>query len=195
MIPSIPDLLGARDCPGPGRLPEGLRRSSSPRSLVGARWLCYSGLPMEALPARLDVEGLHLRLRERLAELQRPVVADVMRVFLEVASLGREHGLWSLEFAFDEDDGQVARIEARFCDPRVEDPVAGTLRGYEVTLVMPRVIPLLAPADRKKAAEHVLVMAAGHGSLVSRFVGALTDLGAYRGVEPVEVLSAEAHLL
>jgi hypothetical protein len=150
---------------------------------------------MEPLPAPLDVEALHVRLAERIAELHRPVVADVMRVFLEVSSLARDKGLWSLEFAFDEDDGQVARIEARFCDPRVEDPIASELRGYEVRLVMPRVIPLLAPADRKKAAEHVLVMAAGHGSLVSRFVAALTDLGAYRGVEPVAVLSAEAHLL
>jgi len=151
---------------------------------------------MEPLPAaRVHVEALHSRLCQRIAELHRPLVADVMRVFLEVSSVAREDGLWSLEFAFDEDDGRVARIEARFWDAREPAPVDGELRGYEVRLVMPRVIPVTPPADRTKAADQVLVMAAGHGTLVSRFVRALTDLGAYRGIEPIEPLSAEAHLL
>ena len=60
---------------------------------------------------------------------------------------------------------------------------------------MPRLIPVTPVADRKKAADHVLVMAAAHGRLVARFVQALTDLGAYRAVEPIEALSVEAHLL
>jgi hypothetical protein len=150
---------------------------------------------MEPLPARLDVEALHQRLCERLAGLHRPVVAEAMRVFLEVSSLASEDGLWSLEFTFDEDDGRVARIEARFWDPGIPTPADGALPGYELQLGIPQRIPLLTPADRKKAAEHVLVMATTEGGLVSRFVHALTDLGAYRWVEPVEVLSAEAHLL
>jgi hypothetical protein len=143
----------------------------------------------------LDVEALHWRLCQRIAELRRPIVADATRVFLEVSSLARERGLWSLEFAFDEDDGRVARIEARFWDPWVATPADGELPGYEVRLVMPKRIPLVTPADRARAAEHVLVMAAEDGGVVSRFVRALTDLGAYRGIEPVEVLSAEGHLL
>ncbi len=151
---------------------------------------------MEPLPAaRVHVEALHVLLRQRIAELHRPVVADVMRVFLEVSSLASKQGLWSLEFVFDEDDGRVARIEARFWDARIAAPASAELQGYEVRLVMPRVIPVTAPAARKKAADHVLVMASGHGSLVSRFVVALTDLGSYRGIEPIEPLSVEAHLL
>jgi hypothetical protein len=151
---------------------------------------------MEPVPVtRVNVEALHSRLDQRIAELHRPVVADVMRVFLEVSSLAKEQGLWSLEFAFDEDDARVARMEARFWDPRDPAPVAGELRGYEVQLVMPRLIPVTPVADRKKAADHVLVMAAAHGGIVARFVQALTDLGAYRGVEPIEALSVDAHLL
>ena len=151
---------------------------------------------MEPLPVtRVHVEALCSRLRLRLAELHRPLVADVMRVFLEVSSLAKEQGLWSLEFAFDDDDTRLARIEARFWDPRDVAPVAKELQGYEVQLVMPRLIPVTPVADRKKAADHVLVMAAAHGGIVARFVQALTDLGAYRAVEPIEALSVEAHLL
>ncbi len=55
----------------------------------------------------------------------------VMRVFLEVSSLASKQGLWSLEFVFDEDDGRVARIEARFWDARIRS--AGPLRSYRAT--------------------------------------------------------------
>lgn len=149
---------------------------------------------MEPLAVGLDIEALHWRLRQRIGELDQPAVADVMRVFLDVSSLALKSGLWSLEFAFDEDDGRVARIEALFWDPLVPRPAGDTLPGYEVRLVMPRVIPVLGVADRTKAADHVLAMA-GHGGLVSRFVAALTDLGAYRGIEPMKVVSVEVHLL
>lgn len=152
---------------------------------------------MQPLPARLRPEALHLRLCQRIAELHRPLVADVMRVFLDVSSSAVDEGLWSLEFAFDEDEGRVARMTARFWDaaesvntaPEVELP------GYVVQVVLPRVMPLRTPLDRAKAAEQVLAVAEGKGALVARFVRALTDLGAYRAVEPVHAVSAEAHLL
>ena len=151
---------------------------------------------MEPLPAaRFHAEALHSLLCQRIAQLHRPVVADVMGVFLEVSSLAREQGLWSLEFAFDEDDGRIARVEARLWDPRDPAPVDGELPGYEVLLALPRLIPVTSLEDRNKAADHLLMLAAGHDGLVARFVRALTDLGAYRGIEPIEALSAEAHLL
>jgi hypothetical protein len=133
---------------------------------------------MEALfAARLDVAALHSRLRRRLAELQRPVVANIMRAFLEVSALAKEQGLWSLEFAFEEDDARVARIEARFWGLLDPAPTAGDLPGDEVRLTMPRPIPVTPVAARQTAADYVLVMAAGHGQLIARFVTALTDLG------------------
>ena len=73
-----------------------------------------------------------------------------------MSALAREHGLWSLEFAFDEDDGRIARIEARFWDPRIATPADGALPGYELQLVIPARIPLLTPADRKKAYEQAV---------------------------------------
>jgi hypothetical protein len=149
---------------------------------------------MDALPDRSQVEALHLRLREQLTALRPLVVADVMRVFLEVSSLASEQGLWSLEFAFDEDDGRVARIEARFWNARVAEP-DGELRGYAARLVLPRLILVGAPVDHSRAAERVWAMESGYGGLVARFVRALTDLGAYRGIEPVELVSAEAELI
>lgn len=149
----------------------------------------------EALRARLQVEALHVQLCQRIAALPSPLVADVMRVFLEVSSLASEQGLWSLAFAFDEDDGRVARAEARFWDGGEVVAAGASLRGYEVQLVLPRVFPVRSPADRQKAADKVLAMAAEKGSLVTRFVHALTELGAYRTIEPLELVSAEAHLL
>jgi hypothetical protein len=148
---------------------------------------------MEPVPARVRVEALHLRLCGRIAELHRPPVADVVRAFLEVAVLAGEQ-LRSLEFVFDEDEGRVARLEARFWGTSdASEDVPG--RGFEVRLTLPRILPLRTPAQRQKAAERVLSLADKHGSLVNRFIAALSELGAYRAVEPVELLSAEAHLL
>lgn len=150
---------------------------------------------MDPLPARLDIEALHVRLCQRIADLHPPFVADVMRAFLEVSSLPCDQRLWSLEFAFDEDDGRVAHIEARFVDRSARAPFVEGLRGYEVQLLLPRVIPTRAPADGEPMAEHGLVMASTDGTLVSRFVRALADLGAYRTIEPLEARSVEVLLL
>jgi hypothetical protein len=150
---------------------------------------------MDQLAERLDVEALHARLCQRIAELHPLFVADVTSVFLEISSLPCEESLWSLEFAFDEDDGRVARIEARFMERSAGDPFREAHRGYEVELLLPRVRPTRASADGERAAAHVLAMAAEDGSLGSRFLRALADLGAYRTIEALEVLSAEANLI
>lgn len=149
---------------------------------------------MDDTPTRLDVEALHVRLCERLAELHPPVVAEVMRVFLEVSTLPCEDRLWSLEFAFDEDDGRIARLEARFVDREARDPSFAPSRGYEVHVLLPKVIPARAPVDEEDTEQGVAV-AAADGSLVARFVRALTDLGAYRTIEPLEAVSADVLLL
>ncbi len=148
---------------------------------------------MPPVPARLHLEALHVRLCRQLADLRPRRVADVMRVFLEVSSIASEEGLWSLQFAFDEDDGRIARIEARFVEPNGPDPLEGDLRGYEVHLLLPRVLPPRAQVEGD--APQGLAMMATDGSLVARFVRALADLGAYRTIEGLEALSAEAHLL
>ncbi|MBX3258812.1 MAG: hypothetical protein KIS78_17310 [Labilithrix sp.] len=143
-------------------------------------------------PSRFEVEALHERLCQRIAELRSLVVADVTRVFLEVSSLPCARRLWSFEFAFDEDDGRVARLEARFTDRGAPDGAGEDLRGYEVQVLLPRVIPARAPADGVRAA---VPAGAPAGSLVERFVRALADLGAYRAIEALEARSAEVYLL
>lgn len=151
---------------------------------------------MEPRPAHLTVEALRARLEQRIASLYRPVVADVMRVFVEVSLLDCELALWSLEFAFDEDDGRVARFEAQFADWDARDPSTAAVRGYELRVLLPRVIPARGPIDGVRAAERALDLAGRrHGTLVARFVRALSDLGAYRTIEPLEALSVEAYLL
>jgi len=147
-------------------------------------------------PVRLQVEALHVRLCERIAELHSLVVADVVRVFLEVSSLPCEQMLWSLEFVFDEDDDRIARLEARFAR-RGALPASGEdLRGYEVHVLLPKVIPAHAPADGiARAATDAPVNASAPDTLVARFVRALDDLGAYRTIETLEARSAEVYLL
>src|SRR5690349_21019768 len=103
---------------------------------------------MGRVPApRVDVAALHERLREKLAELHPIVVADVMRVFLEVSSLPCKQMLWSIEFAFDEDDGRIAHIEARFTSQPAKAVSDEHLPGYEVEVLLPNVIPAHPPAD------------------------------------------------
>lgn len=152
---------------------------------------------MTPLPAaRLDIQGLQVMLAQRIAALGQPVVvADAMRVFLEVSSLASERGLWSLEFAFDEEDARTAVMQARFWDSADPAPAAAELPGYEVQLAMPRLIPVTSVAARQKAADHVRVLASARGALVTRFITALNDLGAYRTVEAVLASSADVHRL
>ncbi|MBX3198920.1 MAG: hypothetical protein KF894_12375 [Labilithrix sp.] len=143
-------------------------------------------------PSRLEVEALHERLCQRIAELRSLVVGDVMRVFLEVSSLPCAQALWSFEFAFDEDDGRIARIEARFAEHGAPAGAGEDLRGYEVHVLLPRLIPAYAPSDGVRAATP---LGAPAGSLVERFVRALADLGAYRAIEALEARSADVYLL
>ncbi len=151
---------------------------------------------MDRVPAqRFDVEALHVRLCERIAELHPLIVADVMRVFLEVSSLPCELMLWSFEFAFDEDDGRIARLEARFAKRGAPPRSTDDLPGYEVQVLLPKVIPAHPPADGVRAATSAPENAPAPGSLVARFVQALADLGAYRTIETLEARSAEVYLL
>lgn len=153
---------------------------------------------MDRVPAQLDVEGLHLRLCERITGLRSLVVADVMRVFLEVSSLPCEKVLWSFEFAFDEDDSRIARLEARFAKRGASSPSDEELTGYEVHVHLPKVLPVLParpPADVVRAAIRAPEGAAAKGSLVARFVHALGDLGAYQAIATIEARAAEVYLV
>lgn len=145
-------------------------------------------------PPRLKVEALEVRLREAIAGLPRLVVTDVMRAFLEISALPCEDMLWSFEFAFDEDDGRLARIEARFADPGATNPSEEELAGYEVHLVLPHVIPP-RPADPANARASTYWPEGPSVTLVERFVRAFMELGAYRSIELIEVRSAEVHAL
>jgi len=146
-------------------------------------------------PARLDVEALHEHLRERIAEVHPLIVADVVRVFLEVSLLPCKQMLWSFEFAFDEDDGRIARVEARFATPGAPSVSEMDLPGYEVQVLLPNVIPAHAPTDHVRAATHPLAVASAQSSLVARFTHALAELGAYRTIEMLEARSAVVYLL
>jgi len=148
-------------------------------------------IPVRA-PVRID--ALRARLLGRFAELDRPLTSDVMRVFLEVSGSASEDGLWSLAFAIDDDDGRIARLEARFwLDP--DAPPDAELPGYEVRLTLPRILPVCTPAARKAAAQRVQEVSGPDDGLVARFVRALADLGEYRAVEPVTVLVIDVDLL
>ncbi len=59
---------------------------------------------------------LYALLCDRLAVLEPCAVAAVTRVFLDVSLMPCEERLWSLEFAFDQDDGRIARVVACFVD-------------------------------------------------------------------------------
>lgn len=141
-----------------------------------------------------DVAALHGHLSAKLAELRPLVVRDVMRVVLEVSSLPCEKMLWSIAFAFDEDDGRIARIEACFNDheaPLVSDD---ELDGYEVQLLLPKILPKRPPGDPVRAAAPALGSASARDSLVTRFCRALAELGAYRTIEEIEAVSVDVYL-
>lgn len=142
----------------------------------------------------LDVEGQHARLCECIAALRPPIVMDVMRVFLEISSLPCTRKLWSFEFAFDEDDNRIARIEARFANQ-------GTHRsgeapyGYEVQILLPKQIPRPLPNSTARADKGAFADAMATHGLVARFVSALSELGIYRTIEPLEACSVDVYLL
>ena len=142
-----------------------------------------------------EVEALYALLCERLAVLEPCAVAAVTRVFLEVSLLPCQERLWSLEFAFDQDDGRIARVVASFVDRHATTgPATDAPRGYQVDMLLPRVLPPRAPSDGVE-----LESGSGgdvpDGALVARFERALAVLGAYRTIETIGLVSVEAHLL
>ena len=140
---------------------------------------------MDEVPLQeLDVEALHALLGARLAMRQPLVVKDVVRAFLEVSSLPCDKMLCSLEFAFDEDEDRIARLEARFVDGNTPVRSADELGGYEVQILLPRFIPARAAGEGAAASTSDEVQS--EGNLVARFVRALADLGAYRTIEALE---------
>lgn len=148
--------------------------------------------------AELDVAALHERLRERLAELSAPVVSDVLRVFLEVSQLPCTGRLWSLEFAFDEDEGRIARLEARFAKRDLSDENLDDLPRYEVQILLPKFLP---PYDQGQggtaitgAPDAETETDTAPGGLVQRFLAALADMGAFRVIEGLEVRSANVYV-
>lgn len=149
---------------------------------------------MAKLPAPSSVEALHTRLEARIVDLQPLHVAHVMRAFLEVAALPCTHRLASLEFAFDEDEGRIARIEARFAEKGILDPFQPLDRGYEAEIHLPRIIPT-RPPDDDQAVMRVHTASTSDERLVARFVRALADLGAYRNIEPVVAVAVHTNLL
>lgn len=146
------------------------------------------------LHALCDVDELHARLRAQLAATDLLTVADVRRAFLEVSSLPCDKRLWSLEFGFDEDDGRIARLAATFAERHVAAPTANDLVGYEVHVLLPRILTPGSPQD----ASALLAGGAGFGTaegLVARFLRALADLGAYRSIERLLVRSVDVFAL
>ncbi len=143
----------------------------------------------------LEVEALYALLCDRLAVLEPCAVAAVTRVFLEVSLLPCEERLWSLEFAFDQDDGRIARVVACFVDRLAKRPTEEAPRGYQVDMLLPRVLPPRAPSDGVELEGESGGDDVSDGALVARFERALVVLGAYRSVETIELVSVEAHLL
>ena len=143
-------------------------------------------------PSREDeVADLHAHLAERLGALRSLVVHDVVRTFEEVASLPCRRLLWSLEFAFDEDTGRTARLEARFAPRAATNPREEDLDGLAVHVLLPRVLP--------PQASHDLLLASAEnesppGALVIRFRRSLAELGAYLTIETLEAREVELHL-
>ncbi len=82
----------------------------------------------------------------RLRKMQPPIVSEYYAVFLEVSGAAvRAPALVAFEFAFDEDDGRIARMEARFAkhdaahrDLDELDAISGATRCRSL---LPKIIP------------------------------------------------------
>lgn len=147
-----------------------------------------------APPALLELEALEACLRERLAAPGPLTVTDVLRAFLHVLTLPCVRRLWSLEFAFDEHDGRVARLAATFAARDVRAPRPDELLGYEVHLLLPMILSLPATEDAGAVLDVTGDASTAEG-LVASFLRALADLGAYRSIERLVVRSAEVFSL
>ena len=148
---------------------------------------------MDGPPVRLQVRAIHTRLRLELAALVQPRVRDVMKTFLDVTGLASTKGLWSLEFAFDEDDSRIARLEARFGNGVLAQRMGADLRGVEVRILLPKELPKYSLEGH--AFEAPVSLPPDPASLVARFVRSLADLGAYRFIEPLIAQGVETDLL
>ncbi len=115
-----------------------------------------------------------------------------MRAFLEVSVLPCDHRLWSLEFGFDEDDSRVARLEAMFAPRHATNPQAEDLGGYEVHVLLPKILPP-RPAGEAGPMAEVGSGAPTAEKLVARFLVALADLGSYRTIELLTARSATVY--
>lgn len=148
---------------------------------------------MDGSPLRVAMDVVHRRLDERIAALGPLVVGDVTRVFLEFAAVTTRDDLWSLEFAFDEDDSRVARLEARFGNGLLAERLGMTLHGYEARIVLPKELPKYA--FRPEPSAHLQSMRTGTHDLVMRFVRALDELSGYRYIEGLTADAVETDLL
>jgi hypothetical protein len=147
---------------------------------------------MDGPPNRLQVDAFYARLRDELEALADRRVGEVTRTFLEVTGTAVAKGLWSLEFAFDEDDSRVARLEALFGNGLLAARTGARLRGFEVRLLLPKELPKYSLDGH---AECRLERPADATNLVARFVRSLEELGAYRLIEPLVVEGLETELL
>lgn len=147
------------------------------------------------LPAHLHVRPLYDRLVRELAALGRPVVVgDGVRAFLQVSFFAVTSGLYSLEFAFDEDDGRTAFIEARFAPPSTRAS-SDDLPGFRLSFLLPRILPKYTAPDASRAHEDVLGLPRDGKDVVARFVTSLSVLGSYRHIEAIASESIETELL
>ena len=145
---------------------------------------------MDGVPhAIFDVAALQDCLRDRLASTDPLTVTAVLRAFLEVSALPCDRRLWSLEFGFDEDDSRIARFCAMFSERQVTAPQADDLIGFEVHVLLPRLLPNRA-AEALGTALEGTAGAPTVESLVARFLVALAELGAYRTIELLTARSA-----
>ena len=148
---------------------------------------------MDGSPLRVAMDVVHRRLHERIGAVGPLVVGDITRVFLEFAAVQTRDDLWSLEFAFDEDDSRIARLEARFGNDLLAERLGMTLHGYEVRILLPKALPKFAHEPKPSA--HLESMRRGTHDLVTRFVRALDEMSGYRYIEGLTAESVETELL
>lgn len=135
--------------------------------------------------ALFDVAMLQDLLRERLEGRPVASVAEVLQAFLDVAAMSCDRKLWSLEFSFDSDDSRIARLAAAFAPRHATAPEAEDMTGFEVHVLLPKLLPARTMDDGCAALE-APTGAATAEKLVARFLVMLTDLGAYRTIELLE---------
>lgn len=117
-------------------------------------------------------------------------MADLTHVFLEVASIPSDHGIRSLEFMFDEDDGRVARLEACFAKPGAPIGEGDELPGFEVWILLPSVLPE-STFEQVGATASITGKASADKSLRARFERVLAEFGAYCKIASLEARTVD----